>query len=658
MFKNQLITAVLFGLSIPLAAQVRLVLDDTNMEALPEAPLCLSAQDLGTSVKVDAYYCHKGISQEFHLKESPVESHLTLSRIFAGNLMVAEPFAWDFGSAAVYYDKNCSSVSYQSPTGIRDLHIGQKNFDGITLVWRLRTGDCGNQNQIARFAWADFLDSEEAPFRPLIKETLERLQSIQELVGETPPELANVLKELASTPGHLLEADWVKVRDYTVTAIIKSRAEANLCLEATAQYEGAELGLARCLAHQPQLWDLTIDGGIRLHKTDLCLGSSRGLFRLYHCSEASAFEFNGGLIFILEDEKEVYLSAPTNDLVTADEVRFQQDSSRQEWLVDTLSPESLERVGRQIQRIADYRKLQESYDRLLTMLGGLEGLNSQAQVVRDEIKPLKDFLTTYSFADNGFEKELDYYLRRQETVALRGKLRPLEGGDCKATSVSQRKIVVKDTPCDSTKRYWYMTAAGLMPDTSRQLRNELSDREWKLEDASVAPLKVGSSFGSSRGGVVFDDFLGSSSPKLTRGTKISMLTMRSPNAGGWYDTYSRWMGYTIQTGNQRVDFVHGKGRDRDVITNWRFGDGAYLVELKVCIGTRYHTRKRIFAMKPVYVKDGEIKEYPWIGQTTNNCYSLVNPKDRDGSYKYQIVGFYGRKGDNVDRLGAYFSPLP
>lgn len=111
---------------------------------------------------------------------------------------------------------------------------------------------------------------------------------------------------------------------------------------------------------------------------------------------------------------------------------------------------------------------------------------------------------------------------------------------------------------------------------------------------------------------------------------------------------------TIQTGN-RVDHVEtvlsngyvfshgGSGGTAQTLT---LGSGEYLSAVNLCIA-QYQGDTRVFSIKFTTSNGRSLAG----GTTSSSCTSYAAPSG------WQIVGFHGRSGDEVDKLGVVYAPV-
>ncbi|KAI9733594.1 MAG: hypothetical protein M1834_003196 [Cirrosporium novae-zelandiae] len=129
-------------------------------------------------------------------------------------------------------------------------------------------------------------------------------------------------------------------------------------------------------------------------------------------------------------------------------------------------------------------------------------------------------------------------------------------------------------------------------------------------------------------GTYFNDL-----PSLPTSPKTSSITV---SGGNRLDSVSLTL-------SDSTTFTHGgSGGTSYSLT---LGDSEYWTEAKLCEG-KYNSHTRNFYIK-VTTSDGNTIS---AGKTTSDCETFTAP---DG---FQIVGFYGRDGDEMDRIGFIYAP--
>jgi hypothetical protein len=112
---------------------------------------------------------------------------------------------------------------------------------------------------------------------------------------------------------------------------------------------------------------------------------------------------------------------------------------------------------------------------------------------------------------------------------------------------------------------------------------------------------------------------------------------------------------TIQTGN-RVDhvettlsngYVFSHGGTGGTAQTLALGSGEYLNAVNLCVD-QYQGHTRVFSIKFTTSNGRSLSG----GTTSSSCTTYAAPSG------WQIVGFHGRSGDEVDKLGIVYAPVP
>jgi len=112
---------------------------------------------------------------------------------------------------------------------------------------------------------------------------------------------------------------------------------------------------------------------------------------------------------------------------------------------------------------------------------------------------------------------------------------------------------------------------------------------------------------------------------------------------------------TIQTGN-RVDhvettlsngYVFSHGGTGGTAQTLALGSGEYLNAVNLCVD-QYQGHTRVFSIKFTTSNGRSLSG----GTTSSSCTTYAAPSG------WQIVGFHGRSGDEVDKLGVVYAPVP
>ncbi|KAG1710973.1 hypothetical protein DVH05_013694 [Phytophthora capsici] len=154
--------------------------------------------------------------------------------------------------------------------------------------------------------------------------------------------------------------------------------------------------------------------------------------------------------------------------------------------------------------------------------------------------------------------------------------------------------------------------------------------------ASDDTIQLSESFGGPHG----NDF--SDQPSVVAGETVTSITIRSG---------ARVDGITLEIAKPTVQtFTHGYSGVSDTMNTLQLGPGEYISSMEAHWDKNSHTddHTRVFYLKFTTSAGNSVSG----GSQTDSTGSATAPPG------YQLAGFYGQDGDEIDLIGAIWAPLP
>lgn len=643
---------------IILALHSGFMLGGTRLEVSNSSPyaMCLDVRE-GDRPELDLLPCHRGGSQSFLLRE--VASRAYLEDPFLGYLGWDDGLEYSFtlgdGLGRLFMDKVCHSLSLEIAEGVFDAVFQSDGPLASQIDWRKRQD---NECAIASTLVAKGFDNgEEEATQPLVEQFFARLAALEEwrarpgLSAAIPADSVSKVKKIFVGSDSYPGASELRlaIAEIGRLAPVMTLSQGTKCVTAEAAVEGASVSLWRCRESATQLWRYRVDGKLQLYGTDYCLNNLFQAVQLNHCEVAEKAVWQGRNLGLNAIGATLWLTAVDGDL------RFDYpflNEGLQEWIPNYLESDTLDVIRAHSDYTSDWLSLEKTYNFLRVSFQEDGSYEHLTKVIRDDLQGLEAFYQSASFAHPLFGAELRHQMRRRRLIRYQGKLREPSTGLCFATTRRHQRPTRGS--CEEMGNLFTLDVFGHEEGFGQMTRSigpsiAFQPGVHEFYNGKLLWRPEVSGIGSSKGGRFFDNLVGMNP---TIATKISKLFVAHQRSGD----YLHWLG--MEREGSRFFYGKGGSAHQTVLT---FDKEEFLVALEVCEGTRYKNRWRVFGIRPITVKNGEVKRYPLFGKRTDHCAGRViaHPADRpeQGLYKHHIIGLFGRHGDDLDQLGAHFGLL-